>query len=140
MNSMPINTHLIIVRVGAESVTDALGGRLLALGLEGRRSRVGLALELVAEVLGGRLLGVGLQRRVRIGELQDMCRTHLERGGGLVGEALSAGVGHDYECDWLVGWWGVTVGDPKSFPCTLSSASTNTLYDASLSVDVISPS
>ena len=57
---MPINTHLIVVRVGAESVTDALGGGLLALGLEGRRSRVGLSLELVAEVLGRRLLRVGL--------------------------------------------------------------------------------
>ena len=65
MNSMPINTYLIVVRVGAESVTDALGGRLLALGLDGRRSRVGLALELVAEVLSGRLLRVGLEMAYR---------------------------------------------------------------------------
>ena len=55
------STYLVLVRVRAELVTDLLRRRLLALGLHGRRRRVGLALELVTEVLGGRLLGVGLR-------------------------------------------------------------------------------
>jgi hypothetical protein len=67
------DTHVVVVRVAREGVTDLLGGRLLALGLKSRGSRVGVALELVTEVLGGRLLRVG-----------------LKGGGGLVGQALTA--------------------------------------------------
>ena len=57
--------YLGLVRIGAERIADLLRRRLLALGLEGGRGRVGLALELVAHVLGGRLLRVGLHHKRR---------------------------------------------------------------------------
>jgi hypothetical protein len=65
-------THVVVVRVARDGVTRTLRRRLVALGLDGRRNRVGSALDLVTEVLGGGLLRVG-----------------LEGGTGLVGEALT---------------------------------------------------
>lgn len=72
MSHMKQRTYIVVVRVAREGVASLLGGRLLALRLEGRCGRIGVALELVTDVLGGRLLRVG-----------------LEGGTGLVGEALT---------------------------------------------------
>jgi hypothetical protein len=73
-------THVVVVRVARDGITRTLRRRLVALGLDGRRERVGSALDLVTEVLGGGLLRVG-----------------LEGGTGLVGEALATTGGEEEE-------------------------------------------
>ena len=55
--------HRVLVRVSGQRVGRLLGGRLLLVWLEGRGSRVGLALNGVTGLLSGRLLGVGLERK-----------------------------------------------------------------------------
>jgi len=68
---------LVLIRIAAELVSHFLCGRFLALRLSRRCGRIALAFEFVGKVLSGRLLGVG-----------------LELGASLVGEGLSASVGH----------------------------------------------
>ena len=59
-------TYLVVIGVRTECVANLLRVRLLALGLESRRRRVGIALQLVTEVLSRRLLGVRLEKRVKV--------------------------------------------------------------------------
>ena len=54
-------TYGVLVRVTREGVAGLLARRLLAVGLERRRDRVGGTLDGVTDVLGGGLLRVGLQ-------------------------------------------------------------------------------
>ena len=52
-------TYRVLVRVARERVAGPLARRLLAVGLERRRERVGGTLDRVTRLLGGRLLRVG---------------------------------------------------------------------------------